>query len=346
MRLVWLIVSIGWAMGSHAQDKILRVLEEGRETSLRGVSVVDDSVAWVSGSNGWIGHTIDRGETWHWMQPEGYETTDFRDIEAFAGDTAVVISAGSPLVILLTEDGGRTWRETQRDERPEVFFDGMDFWDRHHGIAYGDPIGGVLQLLETKDGGASWQSLSQTANVRLSLGEAGFAASGTGIRSLGDGHVFVATGGSRARLLHSEDYGRTWTVRDCPITHGAASKGIFSIAFRDQRRGVAVGGDYQQDGQATDAVFLTEDGGGSWFEPRKGTRGYRSAVEYLDHDTLIAVGTSGVDISFDEGLHWRPLYDGSFHSVRKAKKGVWLLLVGAGGRIATFSPHPPGIAEN
>ncbi|MFB2120902.1 WD40/YVTN/BNR-like repeat-containing protein [Parapedobacter sp. 2B3] len=325
------------ATGSQAQDVELTILQKGRSTSIRGVSVVDDSVAWVSGSDGWIGRTADRGETWHWGRTVGYETTDFRDIEAFSSNEAVIISAGSPLVILLTEDGGQTWRETHRDERPEVFFDGMDFWDDRQGIAYGDPIGGVMQLLKTTDGGASWQTISHTANIRLADGEAGFAASGTGIRTLDGGHVFIATGGSRARLLHSADGGDTWAANGCPMAQGSASTGIFSIAFRNDRQGIAVGGDYQRDERTNDAVYLTSDGGTNWVAPGKGTNGYRSSVEYLNANTVVASGTSGVDISFDGGLHWHALSGESFHVVRKAKHGSWILLAGADGRIATLA---------
>lgn len=337
MRLVWVVVLLNFAAVGHAQEVSLTMLQEGRPTSIRGLSVVDDDVAWVSGSHGWVGHTADRGDTWDWKQVIGFETIDFRDIEAFSATEAVMISAGSPLVILRTEDGGHTWQETHRDERPDIFFDGMDFWDDRRGIAYGDPIDGMMQLLQTVDGGATWQSLTQDAHIQLMDGEAGFAASGTGIRTLGNGNVFIATGGSRARLFHSTDYGLTWSVTDCPIVHGVASTGIFSIAFQRDGRGVAVGGDYQQDKQTTDAVFLTADGGITWTSPPQGTHGYRSAVEYLSADTLVASGTSGVDISVDGGLHWQVLSIASFHAVRKAKQGTWVLLAGANGRVASLS---------
>lgn len=345
MRAILVAIFMIGMADSHAQELTLNLLQEGRPTSIRGLSVVNDSVAWVSGSNGWVGHTANHGETWNWEQVAGHETTDFRDIEAFSAGNAVIISAGSPLVILGTDDGGRTWKETYRDERPEVFFDGMDFWDDRRGIAYGDPIGGVMQLLTTSDGGASWQTISEAANIRLADGEAGFAASGTGIRTSGTGDVFIATGGSRARLLYSADKGQTWVANDCPIIQGTASTGIFSIAFWGKQHGIAVGGDYQQDTAADGVVYLTEDGGATWLPPREGTHGFRSAVEYLRSDMLIAAGTSGVDVSFDGGQHWRVLSGDSFHVVRKAKHGAWVLLAGADGRIATLSGNGSGEAD-
>ena len=333
------VVLISWCCVtvSRAQEVNLVLLQQGQPTSIRGLSVLDDSVAWVSGSNGWIGRTVDCGETWHWQRVAGYETTDFRDIEAFSADQALIISAGSPLVILHTTDGGHTWRETHRDERPEIFYDGMDFWNDRRGLAYGDPIGGTMQLLATEDGGQTWRDISDAARIGLVDEEAGFAASGTGIRTLPGGHVFIATGGHRSRLFHSADYGQTWNAHACPIIQGNASTGIFSIAFRDEHHGVVVGGDYQQDTARRDAIYLTSDGGETWRRPKVGTNGYRSAVEYLDSQRLVATGTSGVDYSTDGGATWMPLSDEGFHVVRKAKQGTWVVLAGGDGRIAMLS---------
>lgn len=334
---LFLLLFSGAACACYAQDLTIDILEQGKPTSIRGLSVLDDSVAWVSGSNGWVGRTADRGKTWNWLQVAGHETTDFRDIEAFSGSEALIISAGSPLIILRTADGGNTWQGTYRDEQPDIFFDGMDFWDDDRGIAYGDPIGGVMQLLETRDGGRSWQNMSERAGLQLTDGEAGFAASGTGIRALQGGHVFIASGGHRSRLFHSGDYGLTWSARACPIIQGTASTGIFSIAFRDEHRGVAAGGDYHHDRLTRNTVLLTEDGGITWKAPKRGTNGYRSAVEYISNGILLATGTSGVDISLDGGNHWDALSGGSFHVARKAKNGTWVVLAGVNGRIASLA---------
>ncbi|MBK1439059.1 oxidoreductase [Parapedobacter sp. ISTM3] len=334
--LLGIISSCAVVLSAYGQGAQIAMLEGGKPTSIRGLSVLDDSVAWVSGSAGWVSRTTDGGRTWRWQQVAGHEATDFRDIEVFSGLEAIIISAGSPLVILRTTDGGTTWQETYRDERHEIFFDGMDFWDNGRGLAYGDPIDGVMQLLATEDRGKTWQDISEQADVRLGDGEAGFAASGTGIRTLSAGHAFIGTGGSHARLLHSADHGNTWRAYGCPIIQGSASTGIFSVAFRDERHGVVVGGDYQADRSTDSVVFVTADGGATWQQPTVGTHGFRSAAEYVGARDLVAVGTSGVDISSDGGMTWNAVSKESFHVVRQAKAGTWVVLAGANGRIASL----------
>src|SRR5690606_267301 len=340
-KLLFLAMLAGTARPVCGQGFSLEYLESGPSTSIRGLSVLNDSVAWLSGTDGWVGWTTDRGLTWQWRQVTSHEAKDFRDIEAFSADEAVLLCAGSPLVILHTQDGGDSWEQVYQVSRKEIFFDGMDFWDDRRGIAYGDPIGGVMQLLITDDGGRSWEDISARAGVRWEEGEAGFAASGTGIRVLPGGHVFIASGGLRSQLYHSTDYGLTWEQHDCPILQGESSTGIFSIAFRDPLNGLAVGGDYGRDTLRNDVIFLTSDGGKSWNQPRRGTNGYRSAVEYVTPRKLIATGTSGTDYSTDGGITWELLSNDGFHAVRKAKKGSWVLLAGANGRIAAMHQMTP-----
>lgn len=323
------------ACAAPAQD--LALLTSGQRTSLRGLSVVNDSVAWVSGSNGWIARTTDRGKTWQWQQPEAYKTFDFRDIEAFSDQSAIVINAGSPAVILKTTDGGRSWKEVYRNASPDIFLDGMDFWDERRGLIFGDPIRNKLQLLATTDGGATWNPISENLRAPLDSGEASFAASGTTIRTLKGGRAWIATGGKRSRLFATENYGRSWKVYVCPITQGEASKGPFSIAFRDKKYGVAAGGDYRKDTVRENNLLITRDGGASWQKPDVRPFGYRSAVEFISARTLVATGTSGTDISRDAGITWERLSPESFNSVRKAKAGNWVVLAGGGGKIASLN---------
>lgn len=67
-----------------------------------------------------------------------------------------------------------------------------------------DPVDGRFRLVETRDGGRSWAAVDP------------------------------------ARLFTSTDHGHTWTVADTPVA-GGPSAGIFSVTFRDARRGVLLG---------------------------------------------------------------------------------------------------------
>ncbi len=312
-------------------------LQSGKTTSIRGLSVVNNSVAWISGSNGWIAHTRDAGKTWAWKQLEGYEKLDFRDIEAFSAKKALTVSAGSPAVILLTTNGGINWKEVYRNNSPDIFLDGMDFWSNKQGIIYGDPINGKMQLLKTKDGGNTWENISDNLNIKLTEGEASFAASGTAIRCRPGGKIWIATGGTQSRIFYSDDFAKTWQAFPCPIIQGQNSTGPFSLAFSTNQNGIVVGGDYLKDTLRNNNLLFTNDGGKTWLKPTNTTFGYRSAVEYISEKIVIATGTSGTDTSQDGGLTWQNFSKTGFNSVRKAKKGNWVLLTGNKGQISALN---------
>ena len=98
-----------------------------------------------------------------------------------------------------------------------------------------------------------------------------------------------------------------------------------------------MGGDYLKDSLRTNNLVLTKDGGHSWSKPTVGPFGYRSAVEYISERVLVATGTSGTDISEDGGITWRKVSSQSHNSVRKAKRGNWILLAGAKGTISVLN---------
>jgi photosystem II stability/assembly factor-like uncharacterized protein len=320
-----------------SEAQILNPIDSGKNTSLRGLSVLNDSVAWISGSKGWVARSLDGGKTWSWNQLSAYKNLDFRDIEAFSDSKAILINAGSPAVILITLDGGNSWKEVYRNESPDIFLDGMDFWDSERGIIYGDPINQKMVLLKTNDGGASWENISTNNSINLHVGEASFAASGTTIRCDSKGNTWIATGGLKSRLFHSKNYGQSWNAYDCPIIQGKSSTGPFSIAFRKKGMGLAVGGDYLSDTSRVNNLLITKNGGKSWQKPLISTFGYRSAVEYLSKQSLIATGPTGTDFSDDGGKTWRNLSILGYHTARKAKLGKLVILTGSDGRIASLT---------
>ena len=83
----------------------------GSAARLRGLSAVSSTTAWASGSLGTVLRTTDRGATWQQVGPPGTQDLQFRDIEAFDADHAVILSigSGSDSRIYVTADGGQTW---------------------------------------------------------------------------------------------------------------------------------------------------------------------------------------------------------------------------------------------
>ena len=124
-------------------------------------------------------------------------------------------------------------------------------------------------------------------------------ASGTNVALFGSDQAWIGT--TASRVLRSPDGGRSWTATPTPLATGQAT-GIFSIAFRDAKHGVIVGGDYRKEAEAIDNAAVTTDGGATWSLVRDpGMSGFRSVVAWLPRTTgaVLALGPSGADWSSD-----------------------------------------------
>ncbi len=82
-------------------------------------------------------------------------------------------------------------------------------------------------------------------------------------------------------------------------------------------------------------LAFTNDGGATW-KASKGFNGYRSGVAYISSKSgLIAVGSSGSDISENGGKTWTNLDKENYNAVQaKGKNAIWA--VGANGLVAKF----------
>ena len=267
-----LFLVIFTASGCNKPDEVAPLIRgidwqpqnSGTTESLRGVCAVSDTIAWFSGAGGTVGRTVDGGSTWRKIEVPEAEDVDFRDIEAFDENTAVIMGVASPAKFFKTEDGGKTWRLVYLNESKGVFFNSMGFWDRMNGIAVSDPVEGRFVLARTTDGGDSWSRIPTEQCPEAISGEAQFAASGTCLRVQGQREVRFVTGGAAARLFVSSDRGDHWRVMDTPIIKGKPSTGIYSVAFQGPDRGIVTGGDYKIEDQRTNVAALTHDGGKTW----------------------------------------------------------------------------------
>jgi photosystem II stability/assembly factor-like uncharacterized protein len=306
----------------------------GTTASLRGVSAVSPDVVWASGAGGTYLRTEDGGTTWHAAVVRGAQELDFRGVYALNSRIAWLMSSGpgAKSRIYKTADGGALWSLLYSNPDASGFFDALAFWDARRGVVLGDPVDGQFVILTTEDGGQTWGRRKLPPALP---NEGAFAASNSCLAVRAGLEVWFGAGGpSGARVFHSRDGGRHWEVARTPLRHDGAGAGIFSLAFGDAAREVAVGGDYGKPADSRGNVAITADGGRTWREPAGAhPRGYRSAVAYLPSRKLwIAVGTSGTDISSDGGRKWIPFDNGAYNAV-SVTGGDSAWAVGPGGRI-------------
>jgi len=338
----FILLNLLFALKGKAQH--IEISQQGQPTSIRGLSVVDDSVAWVSGSKGYVATTTNGGKTWTWQQVKGFEKADFRDIEAFSATEAIIMSSGTPALILKTTDGGLNWKVKYRNTDTAYFFDAMDFADseHQHGFILGDPIMGKFVLMKTLDGGETWAMFEKRPDALPA--EAAFAASGTCLR-VNQGVMEIVTGGTSSRLIslrlinkQAKDF--RWWYSNLSILHNNASQGAFSLADGAACT-VVVGGDYKNDHRADSvAEYLCYDGRAErkFRLCKKAPCGFQSCVEFIQNDTFLSTGTPGSNISTDGGNTWAQIDSTSFNVCRKAERGNLVIFAGDGGKIGIYKP--------
>ncbi|MHA7099272.1 WD40/YVTN/BNR-like repeat-containing protein [Roseivirga pacifica] len=300
----------------------------------RGLSAVSDQVAWASGSEGTVIRTVDGGQTWEDVSVPDTDTLQYRDIEAFDANTAIVLSAGLPAVIYKTTDGGQSWKQKYFSMAEGTFYDAMDFWNEQEGIAFGDAINGRLLVLKTKDGGETWEELPFEQRPQALDGQGGFAASGTVMRTVGESQAYIGLGGNEASIFYSFDKGETWAKTITPLQSGQPTEGIFSIDFKNEKEGLIVGGDYRGDSLTKINAAYTTDGGRNWFPVMAGMKpnGYRSGVA-IWKNYVFAVGRESCDYYKEGDKAYTPM-QGQYYAVDVSRDGAAVWASGPRGAVA------------
>jgi hypothetical protein len=324
-------------------------IEESHTTaSLRGIHNVGGGVAWASGTRGTVLRTEDGGYLWQPCTiPPDAKDLDFRGIQAFDENTAIVMSSGpgDQSRLYKTTDGCQTWKLVFTNPDKQGFWDAIQFakgnirQERCFGVIVGDPVGGNFPMFLSFDCGDHWEIQTRESPAAESKGEGLFAASNSSLGVSGlDSREFVTGGMGGPRLLQFwtgtantdtpdpikvlpgakpfHPFRRGWNIDLLPSTNLAESSGAFSLA-RNVRGSIVdttviVGGDYlKPDATEGTAWFWGRYNPNlktNWQPAKTPPHGYRSSVAYDPTQKLwITVGPNGTDISRDDGKNWQPL---------------------------------------
>lgn len=321
------IICLIFLTSTYTYGQEIKLLTSASKTSIRGLSVVNDKIIWVSGSGGTVGRSLNNGTTWKWFLIKGFEKIDFRDIEAFDATTAVIMAIDEPAYILKTIDGGETWKQVYENKTKGMFLDAMEFWNEQSGIAIGDPINNKFFIIRTFDGGNTWREIPAQNLPKADSGEACFASSGTNIRNLANDEACFVSGGLSAHLFIRN---MKYVV---PIDQGKQTTGANSVAVKNKHTLIVVGGDFTKPDSAAKVCAMTFDGGKTWKFPKVSPHGYRSCVEYLGKNKWICCGLNGVDYSTDNGNTWLWISKESYHVCRKVRNRNTVFFAGNNRRI-------------
>jgi hypothetical protein len=331
----------------------------GTTADLRGIDNVGGGVAWASGTNGTVLRTEDGGYLWQACAvPLGAEHLDFRGVQAFDANTAIVMSSGKGDLSRLykTTDGCQTWKLVFTNPDSDGFWDAVQFEPDQWGYLLGDPVNGFFVLFVTEDGGRTWIR-QHNKGLRARSSEQGVFAASNSSMAASAGFVAFGSGGKGGAFAYSirwypigkaDPKGRRkrWARQPVPIGNHSESSGVFSLADRDSGIGwtIAVGGNYESPDDQSATAALTFDAGRSWVASTTMPHGFRSAAAWdAASKTWITVGPNGTDISADDGKNWRALHpDPAMHEAADADRD-WNALslpfvVGPHGRIGKLNP--------
>ena len=341
----------------------------GTAADLRGIDSLGDGVAWASGSAGTVLRTEDMGKTWqHCATPPDAGKLDFRGIQAFNKDTALVMSSGKGDLSRLyrTTDACKTWTLVFSDPDDTGFFDAIRRVTDKQLFVLGDPVNGKFSMFTSRDAGSTWY-IADDPGLDAPAGAGAFAASNSSFLSFGTNLVF-GSGGPQAAAYRMRPQcdaktgacNLSWQAFPTPLAHGAAASGVFSLAGhlaadasgRTSAVIVAVGGNYEKPIDPTGTAAFSTDGGADWTASTIPPDGYRSAVAYDPKtNTWITVGPNGTDLSTDDGRNWRPLKPDSAANDSPDADQHWNALslpfvVGPHGRIGLLRPDALALAKS
>jgi len=310
-RYIFIVIALIFtaSCGSKKISPKISELKTNTDALIIGLEAFNDSIVWASGTYSTLLKSINRGESWQVFTYPEIDSLQFRDVHPISDKEAIVLSAGEgqlSKIFYFHEKSG--WKKVFQMENESGFIDAVQFWENGQGLVYGDAIDSLAYILKTTNFGRSWNRIP-TAPLS-NTGEGGFASSGSNILMGKEGKAWIATGANgSARVFYTEDYGRTWEVKNTPMMTGEFA-GLTAIKKTADKLWIT-GGDLAITDKQLTNVYYSENLAESWSAlPAHQTLGsfYGLAVtNYLENEFVITCGPNGAEIWLGDQQEWRIL---------------------------------------
>jgi photosystem II stability/assembly factor-like uncharacterized protein len=250
---------------------------------------VSELVCWAAGANATVLRTTDGGDIWlNANLNPGIITGEVRNMEAINANTAwVTTESQMSTAIYKTTDGGDSWFQVYSNTAG--FIKGIRMLDQVNGIAIGNPVSDLWNVLLTTDGGNTWQPSPNrpSANIIHQAVHNSFQVSMPNIY----------WGTSFTSIFRSTDGGLTYSEHE---TTGAGIY-IFSLFINSSGTGLA----------ASTAMSRSTDGGITFQPHSVPGAGNINGIESSGNNFWFIRGEK-IFHSTDDGINWIEAYTAPF----------------------------------
>jgi photosystem II stability/assembly factor-like uncharacterized protein len=251
------------------------------------VHALNSEVVWASGLMGQVARTSDGGMTWL-SRPVPGVLVGLPALYAFDNQVGLV---GDQLGhIYRTSNGGDTWDLVHTG--PRSSFNGIHFFDALHGWATGDPEGEAYVLVETSDGGLTWNP-SGNSPPAFAWNEQGISRSFDWV-----GTQLGMFGTNKWKIWRTTDGGAQW---DSVTTLMQWTPGL---VMNDDGRGLLGG---RTEGLETPMVGRSSDFGQTWtWVPNPPQTSTFNTLDWIEGTEEVWASTlqTGLFQSTNGGLDW------------------------------------------
>jgi photosystem II stability/assembly factor-like uncharacterized protein len=189
---------------------------------------------------------------------------------------------GAPANIMISNDGGRTWRSHSMDQYGKMLFD-IRMLDTKVGIACSASDEDITQsnalILRTTDGGSTWVKVYQSSRPLETAWKVSFADDMVGYATIQS----YDPANEQQRIAKTVDGGKTWAEINLYMDAGSRE---FGIGFIDAAHGF-VG--------TMNSGYETKDGGSTWNKIDLGKACNKIRI-YRDQNNKVYGYAIGVDV--------------------------------------------------